>query len=115
MGFFDKFMRALGFANREELEDMEKPIKPQKKQSQNHAIRNEYNLEQETNLAYFSPSTQKEVQNIALLIKTGTNAKINLANFCHSDLLRAIDFLEGVCFALDITPTFEGTTIILKH
>ena len=109
MGIFDKFMRAIGFASDEELEEMQhkdntKP-KPEKKQS---AVKNKYLLKDDSNpnIVDFSPSSQEEVIQIIELMKKGASVRIDLQNFEDDALYRAVDFLQGACQVLEINPRF---------
>lgn len=116
MGFFDKFMNAIGFASDEDLENMQNRVS-QKEKTPPKAIQNEYNFNQAKgkDIISFSPTTQEEVENIVEFLKNGASVKVDLSGFCESDIFRAIDFLQGASFALSICPVFEDDhTVILE-
>ena len=113
MSFFDKFMRSIGFIKDDDSVDAKKNTPS--KTTQQPSLPNEFNFAPKDNIAFFSPTTQDEVKNIAALIKNGGSAKINLSFFEGASLFRAVDFLEGVCFVLDISPIFEGKCVTLKQ
>lgn len=117
MGIFDKFMRAIGFASDEELEEMSKKEKPKKRPSKKEsAIHNEYVLKHASNpnVVEFSPSSQEEIIQIIELMKKGASVRICLSNFDDDALYRAVDFLQGACQVLEIEPNFlEGEIVEL--
>ena len=117
MGIFDKFMRAIGFASDEELEEMSKKEKPKKKPSKKEsAIHNEYVLKHSSNpnVVEFSPSSQEEIIQIIELMKKGASVRICLSHFDDDALYRAVDFLQGACQVLEIEPNFlEGEIVEL--
>ena len=108
MGIFDKFMRALGFASDEELEEMAHREKPKKKPKKQSTLQNEYVLKKDTNpnIVDFAPSNQKEVVQIVELMKQGASVKISFKNLEDEALHRAVDFLQGACQVLEIQPRF---------
>ena len=114
MSFFDKFMRSIGFIKDEDNIEAQKNNDKISTKTQTTAP-NEFNLTPIDNISLFTPTSQDDVKNIAALIKNGGSAKIDLSFFERADLFRAVDFLEGVCFALDISPIFEGKCVTLKQ
>ena len=115
MGFFDKFMRALGFASEDEINELGQKRKKAPKDAPEKVLKNEYNLEADASISSFTPSSQEEVKQIAELVKSGVNVKINFVNFDKESFFRAIDFLDGFCYALDITPSFDGFEVTLAY
>ena len=118
MGFFDKFMNALGFASESDLENMKNRAAGKEKLAPQPPIQSEYNFNQTKgkDIISFSPTTQEEVENIVEFLKNGASVKVDLSEFCEADLFRAIDFLQGAAFALSICPIFEDDhTVILEN
>ena len=118
MGFFDKFMNALGFASEADLENMENRKMTKDNPPAQSPIQSEYNFNQTKgkDIISFSPATQEEVENIVEFLKNGASVKIDLSEFCEADLFRALDFLQGAAFALSICPVFEDEhTVILEQ
>ena len=114
MGIFDKFMRALGFASDEELEEMDHKEKPKKKQKKQATLQNEYVLKEDSNpnIVEFAPSSQKEVVQIVELMKQGASVRISFKNLEDDALHRAVDFLQGACQVLEIEPKFLKNEVV---
>lgn len=115
MGIFDKFMNALGFASETDLEEMQNARNKTKQPKQNQpSPQNQYILKnsKDPNTLDFAPCSQEEVFGIARFLKNGASVRIDFSAFEKADLLRAIDFLEGVCFMLDLKPNFLGERVV---
>lgn len=132
MSFFDKFMNALGFASNSEVDKLANhhakndDLPATDKQHNNISTSTpplqtqpspapQQNLTEcaQNQIAEFWPSNQQEIMQIIAYIKSGQTAKIGFDNFQETNKLRAMDFLQGACFALDICPNFEDGCIIL--
>ena len=92
MGFFDKFMRALGFASEDELSELAQKKEKTAQPAKEKVLKNEYNLETNANISYFTPSSQEEVKRIADLVKNRVNVKINFVNFDKDSFLGLLIF-----------------------
>lgn len=123
MGFFGKILNGLGFYSDEDLKELqEKKLQKtnqtlQQTSSQTLLQPSTQNSQQMPlkTVTLFTPTTQKDVVEIVNLLKTGISARIDLKMFSGEDLIRAIDFLQGASYALNLEPIFEnGTTILLK-
>lgn len=102
MGFFDKFLKAIGFENVDE-EQKEEKQKKQKKTSAKFDLRNK-NIKEEKqeqkSIEVNTPKEQADVEKIALSLASGENMLVNLSNFSEEDKIRALDFLSGCAFVL---------------
>ena len=113
MGFFDKFLKAIGFESEDEEQVYEKD-KKQKKESltvskfdlsktknTSSAKYNSFkNTQEEQQLEIYSPSSQSELEMLVLKVQKGENVLINLINFAEDDRLRVLDYLSGAMFLL---------------
>ena len=109
MGFIDKFLQGLGF----EAENSEKKAKPQKEKPQKKQItKNEYILNPsekiENDIIEFLPQSQEDIFKIIDLLKTKHKIRIDFSLFDEESLIRALDFIQGACYVLDIAPVFES-------
>lgn len=104
MGFFDKFLKALGFEN-EDAEDVDA------KKTKNADLTNpqfdlskvETEEKEELEVKVFTPTTQEEIQECLIKIENLNEAYINLENFNREDEVRALDFISGALFVLKKT------------
>lgn len=119
MGFFGKILNVLGFYSDDDLKKLaeKKQANTQQKIKEHTVCNQPQTITQKQNaINLFTPSTQKEVVEIVNMLKSGASVRVDLKMFSGEDLIRAIDFLQGACYTLNIQPIFEtGTTILLKH
>lgn len=118
MNFFDKLLQGIGFANEDEIEQIDSKIKEKKvKKVKHQKIQNTYTLNEQKSkdlsIMNLEPSNQNEVIILVDFLKNGASARVNLSRFSDSDLNRAIDFLQGACYVLNIEPIFEDNRKIL--
>lgn len=114
MGFFDKILHGLGF---EDENDEEKSIEI-KKEEPNKKVKGEFILNNATatkksNVVDFSPKTQDEIFNIIEFLKNNASVRVDFANFSENDIYRAMDFIQGACYALGLKPKFESNKVFL--
>lgn len=114
MGFFDKILQGLGFEDDNETEKVVKVKKEEpSKKIQNEYILNNTNTLKKSNIVEFSPKTQDEIFNIIEFLKNNASVRIDFANFPEPDIYRAMDFIQGACYALGLTPKFESNKVFL--
>lgn len=103
MGFFDKFLKAIGFESVED-ENIDKKNKKQRITSSKFDLRNKNTKEEEKkeqkSVEVNTPKTQEDIENISLKLLEEENVLINLSNFSEEDKKRALDFLSGASFVL---------------
>ena len=100
MGFFDGLLRGLGF------EGPDKP-KEQKQETKDVSVYEnkgaEYDLTKQTKEVKpvnFVPNSEKEVQSIVDVLKSGKDVIVDLKNFDTKEYIRALDFMSGAVYAL---------------
>ena len=121
MGFFDKFLSAIGFESEDEAEVATKPKKEKKQKSTLTAAKFDLSQEKEPeskelsrfgatrreqaeeDLKVYSPDTQTEIEQILLRVRNGENVLLNLTNFSDDDRVRALDFVSGALFVMNKT------------
>lgn len=103
MGFFDKFLKAIGFESVED-DGSEKKNKKQRITSSKFDLRNknakeEVKKEQKT-VEVNTPTNQEDIEKISLRLLEEENVLVNLSNFSEEDKKRALDFLSGASYVL---------------
>ncbi len=123
MGFFNSFLRGLGFEDEEETPKAkvkEKKDKKEKKVTASFDLnkfeeetlekkedKEEQPTEQQANGAQGSfeivnVSSQVDVQEVVNKLKKGDKILINLSKLSGNDLTRSLDFLTGAVYALNL-------------
>ena len=100
MGFFNGILRGLGFEGEKKTGDS-KQVKEQNNTFQMNSA--EYDLtEKKENQKpeEFVPKSEKEVQQIVEVLKTGKDVKVNFENLEVKEYIRALDFMSGAIYAL---------------
>ena len=100
MGFFDKFLRALGFDNDEADEKEPKKNKNSDLTNSKFDLSKVESEEKAEEVKVFNPQTQEEIQDCLTKIENTKEAYINLENFSSEDEVRALDFISGALFIL---------------
>lgn len=100
MGFFDKFLRALGFDNDETEEKEPKKNKNSDLTNSKFDLSKVESEEKAEEVKVFNPQTQEEIQDCLTKIESTKEAYINLENFSSEDEVRALDFISGALFIL---------------
>lgn len=100
MGFFDKFLRALGFDSDEEEKEPKKNKNSDLTNSKFDLSKVESEEKTEEEVKVFNPQTQEEIQDCLTKIESTKEAYINLENFSSEDEVRALDFISGALFIL---------------
>ena len=144
MGFFNKFLKGLGF---EEEESTAKPQKQKEKrkkeEKKNWASYDLKNIEKEekqiekiniakedtidkeeikesqtsnkTQFEIVNVSSQVEVQSVVNRLKNGEKILINMSALGNEDKVRSLDFLSGAVFALNMTmQKVDGSVFIIQ-
>ena len=122
--FFDKILNIIGFDVDENPKQPKKQRKPNKtkigevdlqdisgKVDETEIKKNSNMLQQQSAVRNSSettdkiinliPQNQNEVQSAMDILKSGKNIIIDLSAFKASDVLRALDFISGVCYCLN--------------
>lgn len=115
MGFFDKILQGLGFEGEDGEE--KKPIPQKKEKIKKQKTKNTYILNADkkikTDIIEVAPKTQEEICKAIDFLKNKTTVRIDFSFFSNESLYRAIDFIQGACYVLDIIPTYESEKIFL--
>ena len=123
MGFFNSFLKGLGFEDEEEPKKVKVKEKKDKKEKkvtasfdlnkfEDEALDKKEEVE-ETTVEEQTPNTQNafeivnvssqvEVQEVVNKLKRGDKILINLSKLSGSDLTRSLDFLTGAVYALNL-------------
>lgn len=70
-------------------------------------------ISSDAKMVLFEPRSFEEAEEIGTHLKERKAAVVNLHRLPHDASLRVIDFLTGVCFALNGTISKVGTNVIL--
>ncbi|MBR4407970.1 MAG: cell division protein SepF [Clostridia bacterium] len=105
MSFFDKILQGLGFEG-------EQPKTPVQEEKKTEVLKNKFDLSAELPPAFdeacgvyeFTPKNQEEVQKAIDFLKQGKSVQINFSAFLGSSMIRAMDFVQGACYALGVRP-----------
>ena len=98
MGFWNSFMKTLGFESEKNEENSEKIEQP--KVVERKAEFDLKNMPSEEKIKQFSPSTQVEIQDIVDILKKGECVCVNLQNMGSASYIRSLDFLSGAIYVL---------------
>ena len=99
MGFWNSFMKTLGFESEKNEENSEKIEQP--KVVERKAEFDLKNMPSEEKIKQFSPSTQVEIQDIVDILKKGECVCVNLQNMGSASYIRSLDFLSGAIYVLN--------------
>ena len=118
MGFFNKFLKGLGF---EEEGESPKKVKNKEKKEKVKPVKASFDLEQNLEkvnvskeikteipepshhssaLEIIKVKSQLEVQDVIIRIRNGEKVLINMSSLSDQDIVRSLDFLTGAVFAL---------------
>ncbi len=99
MGFWNSFMKTLGFEGEKNEENSEKIETP--KVVEHKAEFDLKNMPSEEKIKQFSPNTQVEIQNIVDILKKGECVCVNMQNLENTSYIRSLDFLSGAIYVLN--------------
>ena len=102
MSFKNGILKILGF----ETDETEKNSKQMEKYVQRNweeeDVFEEQEIVKEKKLVNLTPKNQLEVQSAIDLLKKGNVIILNFEYFSSADLLRAMDFVSGACYCLNV-------------
>ncbi len=124
MKFFDKILSIIGFdVDEDSQQEPKKQKKPKKTKvgeinlqdtngetesqkktdilQQQSAVQSTNSSGNTDKIINLIPQNQNEVQDAMDILKSGKNIIIDLSAFKASDILRALDFISGVCYCLN--------------
>ena len=99
MGIFDKFLKAIGFEDENEIVEEEKPkTKKEKKQEIPTA---KFNLKgQKTEEKTYFPQNQSEIELIIKSFSKSDSIVVDFSKYTQEERENAISFISGATFAL---------------
>ena len=101
MGFFDKFLKAIGFEEDTEEDVVEEKEITKKKEKKQQLTTAKFDLrEKKTDPKTYYPSSQEDIEEIVGFYSSGENVNVDVSKFSDEDREHIVDFLSGATCAL---------------
>lgn len=101
MGIFDRFLKAIGFEEKDETETVTEKEVPKKKEKKQELPLAKFDLrEKRSNPKTYYPSSQEEIEEVVGFYAGGENVDVDLSKFSEDDKEHIIDFLSGATCAI---------------